>query len=387
MLTPVNVNVNVKSVPVSIVLAVAVVAGLMPAGAAHAQAAGKKAQWVALIQVRGDAPASWSDALRAAAEAEGKDRTWVPPPAVSIADAQLALGCTGWNDQCAGQIASMTGAAMALVVDVNGSGRGVDVSVMTVKAGGGAVEKVDTLSLAGKNAADLELAKELIRSVLRGQTPSWLFLDTDVPKAEVWLDGEKIGETPFRGSIKDGDHTVVLRQEGKAPVTIQFSVKPGQTYRDTRSLGAAGPAVEIKPEVAPDNGNGNKPDPLQPENPPPPPAAEAPSTTTVGWSLVGVGGALGLAGVVFLTATAVDVTAREPCDADPVNGCLPSRPMLFGIYATNQRGALFEHQAVWFGGSAAALGVGGLLVATGVMLAVPPDEDATPPPPPGAVGR
>ena len=58
--------------------------------------------WVALVQVRGDVPAAWSDALRAAAEQVKEERHWVSPPSVPIADAQLALGCSGWNDACAG---------------------------------------------------------------------------------------------------------------------------------------------------------------------------------------------------------------------------------------------------------------------------------------------
>ena len=51
------------------------------------------------------------------------------------------------------------------------------------------------------------------------------------------------------------------------------------------------------------------------------------------------------------------------------------------------RADLFAHQTAWLTGSVAALAVGGLLVATGVVLANPPDENATPPPPAGAVGR
>ncbi len=358
---------------------------LVVSAPAHAQA--KKASWVALVQVRGDAPASWSDALREAAE-EAKDRPWVAPPAVSIADAQLALGCTGWNDQCAGQIASMTGATMAVVIDVNGAGSGAAFSVMIVKASGGAVGPAEKMDVPGKNPGDLELGKELVRGVISGQRPAFLFVDTDVPKAEVWLDGKKIGETPFKGKVPTGDHTLVLRQEGKAPVSKPLSIAPGAIIRESHSLGAAGPPVEIKPEVAPDP---PPTDPLDPEIivppvEPPPPAAEAPGTTTVGWSLVGVGGALGLAGTLFLGATILDLNAREPCEADPT-GCVPNKALLFGIYAPESRADLFAHQTVWLAGSIAAVGVGGLLVATGVVLANPPDENATPPPPAGAVGR
>jgi hypothetical protein len=247
---------------------------LVVSAPAHAQ---KKAGWVALVQVRGDAPASWSDALREAAE-EAKDRTWVAPPAVSIADAQLALGCSGWNDQCAGQIASMTGATMAVVIDVNGAGSGAAFSVMVVKAGGGAVGPAEKMDVPGKTAADLELGRELVRGVVSGQRPAFLIVETDSPKAEVWLDGKKIGETPFKGKVPTGDHTMILRQEGKAPLTKQLTLAAGATLREVHSLNAAGPPVEIKPEVAPD-------DPPPPKDPnegivtppvePPPPAAGA----------------------------------------------------------------------------------------------------------------
>lgn len=368
-----------------VIFAFLVPLSLVLAAPAHAQ---KKASWVVLVQVRGDAPASWSDALREAAE-ESKDRQWVAPPAVSIADAQLALGCTSWNDQCAGQIASMTGATMAVVIDVNGAGSGAAFSVMIVKAGGAAVGPADKLDVPGKNPADLELGRELVRGVVVGQRPAFLFVDTDTPKVEVWLDGKKIGETPFKGKVPAGDHTMLLCQEGKAPLTKQITVAAGATLRESHSLGAAGPPVEIKPEVAPDKPPPPPKDPLDPDVPPaepPPPAAEAPGTTTVGWSLVGVGGALGLAGGVFLGATVLDLNVREPCPADPA-GCVPNKALLFGIYAPEARADLFAHQTAWLTGSVAALAVGGLLVATGVVLANPPDENATPPPPAGAVGR
>jgi hypothetical protein len=365
----------------AVFLCTVVAAATLSFAAAPAAAQKKGAQWVALIQVRGDAPASWSDALRAAAE-EARDRTWVPPPAVSIADAQLALGCSGWNDQCAGQIASMTGATMALVVDLNGAGNGAAISVQVVKAGGGAVAGAEKMDLPGKTPADLKLAEELVRGVVKGQRPAFLFVDTDTPKAEVWLDGQKVGETPWRGRVDAGDHNLVLKQEGKAPLTRQLNIKPGTTTTESHSLGAAGPPVDLTPEIAPDRPPHEVLVPVEP----PPTAAEAPTTTTVGWSLVGVGGALGLAGAVFLGATVIDLNYREPCEANP-DGCVPNRSLLFGIYGKEQRADLFLHQTAWITGSIAALGVGGLVVATGVVLANPPDENATPPPPAGAIGR
>lgn len=370
------------SFAVSSVAALVVVVMAAAAPPAHAQ---KKPQWVALVQVRGDAPASWSDALREAAE-EAKDRAWVAPPAVSIADAQLALGCSGWNEQCMGQIASMTGATMALVIDVNGAGSGAAFSVQIVKAGGKGEGPAEKLDVPGKTQLDLEMGKDLVRGVISGQKAAFLIVETDTPKAEVVLDGKKIGETPFRGKVAAGEHTLIVRQEGKAPQTKAITVAAGATVRETFSLGAAGPPVEIKPDVAPDD----VVPPVKEVVPPaeqPPTASEAPPTTTVGWSLVGVGGALGLAGGLFLGATVVDLNYREPCRADPVGGCVPNKALLFGIYGREARADLFAHQTAWLTGSLAALGVGGLLVATGVALATPPDENATPPPPAGAVGR
>lgn len=367
------VSFSVSSLAACVVVMVMVMATAAPP--AHAQ---KKAQWVALVQVRGDAPASWSDGLREAAE-EAKDRTWVAPPAVSLADAQLALGCSGWNDQCAGQIASMTGATVALVVDVNGAGNGAAFTVQIVKAGGKAEGPAEKLDVPGKTPSDLEMGKDFVRGIVSGQKVAFLVVETDTPKAEVVLDGKKIGETPFRGKLAAGEHTLIVRQEGKAPQTKAITVAPGATLTESFSLGAAGPPVEIKPDVAPDGVAPPVKDVVVPPTEPPPPAADAPPTTTVGWSLVGVGAALGLAGGVFLGATVVDLNYREPCDADPVGGCVPNKPLLFGIYGREARADLFAHQTAWLAGSLAALGVGGLLVATGVVLANPPDEN----PPPG----
>lgn len=342
---------------------VPLVVALALSAATPAPAGKKGGQWVALIQVRGDAPASWADALRAAAE-EARDRTWVPPPAVSIADAQLALGCSGWNDACAGQIASMTGASMALMVDVNGA----VISVQSVKAGGAGTAPPEKLELPGQGPADLKLAEELVRGVVHGQRPAFLFVDADIAKAEVSLDGERVGETPWRGKVSAGEHTLVLRAEGKAPLTRQLLIKAGTTTQESHSLNAAGPSLQIEPEVAPFVAEAHE---VVTGAEQPPPVAEAPATTTVGWSLAGVGGALGAVGVVFLSATAYDLNNRIDCGGRK-NACVPSNKMIFGVYETNQRPAFFDHQVAWISGSVAAVGVGGLIVATGVVLATSP---------------
>lgn len=86
---------------------------------------------------------------------------------------------------------------------------------------------------------------------------------------------------------------------------------------------------------------------------------------TFGWILVGTGGALALTGVAFGSALMIDLSVREPCPADPA-GCVPNKPMLFGIYPATQRADLFAHQTAWLTASTAAIGAGALIAAAGV---------------------
>src|ERR1041385_5578252 len=100
---------------------------------ALAVSSGTSNKWVALVHTTGDVPASWQKELQAAAEQNKLGPAWAAPPAVTLDEAQLALGCAGWSKTCAGQIAAMTGAGIALVVEVTAKDAGVVITTQPVK--------------------------------------------------------------------------------------------------------------------------------------------------------------------------------------------------------------------------------------------------------------
>src|SRR5690606_7740621 len=108
---------------------------------ALAMAAQAPSSWVVLVKSDGSVPASWNqnlqDAVKSAAEHSAAVR-WVPPPQVSVEDAQLALGCGAWGPQCVGQIAGMMNADKALLIEIERRGDGAWMTHQLVTAGGDA---------------------------------------------------------------------------------------------------------------------------------------------------------------------------------------------------------------------------------------------------------
>lgn len=341
-------------------------------------AAPKKANtWVCLVRVQGEVPQAWREDLQKAAESAGKE--WVAPPAVTLEEAQLALGCAGWNDSCAGQIASMTGAAQALVVDVSTTDAGVVLVVQQVKAGGAGVGEPERAELKGHGPEELAFAKDFVRGAVKGprEKSAMLYVDTDVPGAEVKLDGEPRGKTPWHNHLGAGEHTLLLSAEGKAPLTKKLTLKPGSVTNLSEALSAAPPPVDVTPAV------GVKPEVHEVVTPPAqPPAAAAPAGApdagVVGWGLAGSGGVLGVVGALVTSVVSYDVC----CNRDD-KGNLPKQTAfgtLLPFYNGAGRGALLAQASAWIGGGIAAMGVGGLLVGTGVVVALgEPPEAAAPP--------
>lgn len=316
-------------------------------------ASDKRPAWVILVKSQGDIPASWRETLTRAAT-EDDTKSWMPPPSVTLEEAQIALGCAAWNDSCAGQVASMTGAAMALVIDIAAQGPGAVLSIQKVRGGGNAAAPADKLELAGRDAADLEWATAFVAGVLRDERRGILSVESDVPGANVFLDGKPLGKTPWRGPVAEGVHTLGLRQEGKAPLTKSIAVKGAVVNSEVLTMNAAGISVAVSPSVgesASPSGGGN---------------------STLGWSLAGVGGALALGGLAVGSPWAWNLFFnREACGPNGDPACLPTTVDVIGFkqYKGAERAEFFSDAGTWLSVSVATLGVGALLIGTGVVLA------------------
>lgn len=59
--------------------------------------------------------------------------------------------------------------------------------------------------------------------------PGQLLITSEPARADVWIDGQRVGVTPFlHRDVQPGSHTVMLSRDGYAPFTTSVELKPGQ---------------------------------------------------------------------------------------------------------------------------------------------------------------
>ncbi|OGQ09086.1 MAG: hypothetical protein A2138_12720 [Deltaproteobacteria bacterium RBG_16_71_12] len=335
----------------------------------------KTGKWVALIHTDGEVPASWSETLRKAAESVKDGRVWTEPPAVTLGEAQSALGCAGWGPACAAQVAQMTGATTALLVDVTGTGAGVGLSTEAVLAGSGQPAKGKNEVLLPDTSDDsLRYAAAWVKGSLVDKLPALLIVDTATPGGEVRLDGKRAGTTdkgPVRIVVESpGTHTLLVTKEGAAPVTRDVRLAPNETVKELVSLSAEGPPVDPGVRVG-------DPKVITPKPPdaPQPPATLDTSGAVVGWSVTGVGAVVTLAAATFAGTVAWDLYfARTPCGANDEKSCVPqtvTNPLgLYHYDAPDREQFFITDGPLMLSLAAIGVGVGGLLAGTGIWLAL-----------------
>ncbi len=254
-------------------------------------------QWVALVHLEGEVPSSWVSALTASVRTAG-DRTWIDAPAISLDDAALTLGCASWGPGCAAQVAGMTGASNAVIVEARrapGSAV-VSVAVAAVAADGSPV----ALAGAGPNTGagehidvsvddnGLKLAQVWIAGAIKGVRPTVLVVTSDLDGTEVVVDNVPVGKTPLTlVDVAAGPHALLLRREGRAPISRAIDVKNGVINREHGVLSSGGLAMKTTPVVA-----------AVVDGVPATPPDASPPLAVIGWSIAGVGAAAAVGGAV-----------------------------------------------------------------------------------------
>lgn len=261
------------------------------AWAAKAKAKPKTAKWVVLVHESG-APAGWAGALRQAAEGSGVARTWIEPPAISLDEVQLSLGCASWGPACAGQAAALIGADNALVIDIAAIGEAVVVGIEDVSATGAVVGNAERVEVSPDDGGRA-VAVAWVIGALKGSRPTVLVVTADLAGTEVVIDGERRGVTPLTliDLVPPGEHALLLRREGRAPLSRTITVQPSTLNREFGAL-SQGPTMVTTPSVGEE-----KPTPR-----------EVPAATGGGiapMALVGFGvGGVGVVGAVVGAAVA-----------------------------------------------------------------------------------
>lgn len=321
-----------------------------------ASPAAEKEPWIVLLRSDGSMPTSWrplvQEAARKAAAASDKV-AWQEPPAVSLEEAELALGCKGWGPPCAGQIAQMMNANAALVVDFAAEGAGARVKLSVVNATGepraGSTREA---KIADRGAGGLAVVQASVVGMIRGSAPTIVVVDSDLPGVEVSIDGVKSGKTPLTlvDELAPGEHRVQLAKEGRAPLTTTIDVVAGEANSFTFPLGGGGPSA-VDPSI------GGRP----PSTTVMPVVAYA--TAGVGATLFVVAGGLG-AGYGYTYAWRKGVA-----DEASANGGVVAEPGLMKTYDAMDKASI--PLAI---GAITAAGVGAVLLGTGVALLFLPGD-------------
>jgi hypothetical protein len=202
--------------------------------------------WVVLVRTDGSVPDSWTQNLQEATKSAAQETpgvTWVAPPKVSVEDAQIALGCAGWNEACAAQIASMMSADKVLVLDLEQRGAGAWLHTQVVDKSGATSRARARFELPDRGRDGLKAARVVAAAALTGKPVTVVTIRTDVPGAEVFIDGKRVGRTPLTlaDQLAPGTHRMELRLENRAPVVKNVEVLAGEVTSVGAVLGASGP--------------------------------------------------------------------------------------------------------------------------------------------------
>jgi hypothetical protein len=296
--------------------------------------AAQSGSWVVLVKSDGSVPSSWEEGLQEAVKtaANSSKVKWVPPPQVSLEDAQLALGCGGWDAPCVGQIAGMMNADAALVLEIEKKGRGAWISSQVVSSSGESRSNKQRCEVPDRGETGLQVARAVAASAVTGKPVTVLTATTDVAGAEDFVDGKKHGKTPLTlaGMLSTGSHTVEFRMEGRAPVTQKVNVQAGKVTK-------VGAVMATAAQPPPDDPVVGDPDPDPQGDPvtdPDPDPGTQPVTDTaagggidmamIGYITLGVAGAAALVGGGLLAGhywVGFNAQAR-PC-TDPAQLELP----------------------------------------------------------------
>lgn len=200
---------------------------------------------VVLVDVDAGTPPSWQAQLEAHLEEaldEHPDYRWVPPPKLSLADAQMVLGCDKWSPPCMGQVATMMAATRAYVVTLTSVKGQRSLVLQLVDAKGRLLRPEQRLPVNGTGAENLEDVRVFAKAYLFDHPLTLVQIEADVPGAEVFLDEKRVGQTPLtlRGEVEPGPHVLSLRVPGRAPLRQPVEVRAGVLVKVEVSLGAGG---------------------------------------------------------------------------------------------------------------------------------------------------
>lgn len=210
-------------------------------------------RWVLLVEGGDEQDAPHVQALHDEAKRlwqENADSAWVAPPQVSLADAQLALGCLQLDSTCLGQIGTMMKADVAVHVKIGDSKERTEFRMHAIDVTGTERIPVTTIALQAQDLRDPSLVRAALRAYLSQQPFTVLKIYTDLPHVAVSVDGTSVGEAPvvLINDLPPGSHELQLRAEGRAPILRSIELKAGSPTTVEAPFGA-NPIAPVRPRL------------------------------------------------------------------------------------------------------------------------------------------
>jgi hypothetical protein len=330
---------------------------------------------------------TFSGTLRYAAS---QVRGWrVSDADVSVDQVVMALGCENPDDACWRAAATELEADVVIHGRVRRAGRvyRVDVGMFRVAAGESVVSLEDEISVRRSDIDDLRPRIEGYMAQLVGERPAVLVVMTDVPGAEVLIDGESVGRTNARGrlrleSISAGERQLTIQADGHPPYEATVRMTAGEIVDHAADLG---PGTSSESDDV---------DALIVEE------AEEPSTPRnwrriAGWSLIGgavLSGALGMRSHMMtydLWTQEQDLDSRYNGYRNDIGGEYgqSSHVCSSPFYAENSTGASRGEWQEWCDSLSQEVwqvvfyAAGGAALGAGLYLLLTDDDDASDEPP------
>lgn len=183
------------------------------------------------IEVVGDAAPELSAQLaRSTAtglEAEGAQVVSLEDVRVSLRSSQELIGCA--STACLQRVGELVGASRFVRAKMESIGAAytVELILMSAGEGDGVVKRIEDTCTACTVTELNELATKTAARLLSEPARSAVVIATVPPGANVLVDGESVGESPYTGTLAPGDHTVVARLDGYGVGEKQIKVLAG----------------------------------------------------------------------------------------------------------------------------------------------------------------
>jgi len=103
---------------------------------------------------------------------------------------------------------------------------------------------------------EVKAAAPLSVELLPGEGRGTLEIRTEMPKSQIAVDGEKVGEGTFKGELSAGEHEVTVTLEGFAPSVKKVKIVAGEVVAETITLRKATAGAVVEPTTVPWSFNG-----------------------------------------------------------------------------------------------------------------------------------